>query len=414
MLKSITLLGSSSGRNAGDAALLSAIMDSCDEACDTRLLYEIPSLNPEFVWRTYENRVRPLNILPWTASLKLLGLPTYRSLMRSDMSLIFDATLFDRSLYNPFFNFMSSYAALLPIAKRRGKRMGCFTVTVGPVTTPKGRDMLKRLMDMMDFLTVRDQDSVDALAEAKVDNPRVLITNDCALLTRPSSEERTQEIFKTIGLDQSREILAINVNTYFDSWAGTSSQPMTKEQFVTSYVKGLELALKDIDADLLFISTQHQDHNLTEEIMQKVKTPHRKAFFSNRVYNHHEVRGVMEKAALLFAMRLHCLILTSAGHTPIASLDYLPKVTTYLKSMGLSRYSMSFKNFTAEKVAEHLSMSWSERKQIREKLDLEIPRMKSEVLKAPALVAAIHRGEDINRAFERIRTQDVSQLSRAA
>ena len=57
MIRSITLLGSSSGRNAGDAALMSGIMDAVDHACQRRLLFEIPTINTEFVWNNYENRV---------------------------------------------------------------------------------------------------------------------------------------------------------------------------------------------------------------------------------------------------------------------------------------------------------------------------------------------------------------------
>ena len=76
MLNSITLLGSSSGRNAGDAALMAGIMDSIDEACESRILYEIPTIKPSFIHDQYKNRTRPVATLPWNLSLKMLGLPT--------------------------------------------------------------------------------------------------------------------------------------------------------------------------------------------------------------------------------------------------------------------------------------------------------------------------------------------------
>ena len=404
MIRSVTLLGSSSGRNAGDAALLSAIMDSCDDACGTRLLYEIPSLKPEFIWQTYQNRVRPLGILPWNMSAKLFGVPTYQSLMRTDLSLIFDATLFDRSLYNPFFNFMSSYDLMLPRAKRRGKLMGCYTVTVGPVRTPKGKEMLKRILEMMDFITVRDQDSIDEMRNSGVQNPNVLITNDCALNTRPSDNVRVSQILATLGLKEGEPILALNVNPYFDSWAGLNREKMSREQFVSTYVRGVEKAVKDIDAALMFVSTQHLDESLTQEIMARLRVPHRKTFFTNRVYSHHDVRGVMARASLLFAMRLHCLILTSAGHTPVIALNYLPKVETYMKSLGLSDYALSFENFNEESIAEHIRRGWSDKDSIRANLDSRIPGMQFEANKAALLVAALHRGENATMALQSLQT----------
>ncbi len=44
MINSITLLGSSSGRNAGDAALIAGIIDSVDAACGKEVLWEIPTI----------------------------------------------------------------------------------------------------------------------------------------------------------------------------------------------------------------------------------------------------------------------------------------------------------------------------------------------------------------------------------
>jgi polysaccharide pyruvyl transferase WcaK-like protein len=410
-MRSITLLGSASGRNAGDAALLSSIMDTVDTACDQRLLYEIPTINPEFIWKTYENRVRPVSILPWNLSAKLLGLTTYQSLMRTDLSLVFDATLFDRSLYNPLFNFLSSYYVLLPQAKKKGKKLGCYTVTVGPCRTPKGKEMLKRVLELMDFITVRDQDSIDEMREAGVENPNVIITNDIALQTTPSSKERLEQVSKEIGLTFDKEIIALNVNPYFDSWAGLNKTPVTKEAFVKTYTEAINNAVKDIDATLLFVSTQHLDESLTREIMAGVRTKHRKVLLSNKKYTHFDIRGIMEKVSLLFAMRLHCLILTSAGHTPICSLNYLPKVTTYMKSLGLTDYSLGFENFSAENLSQHLQKAWENRGIIRSELDSRIPRMKSESLRAAELVATLHRGESIEARIASFKDELVKKVA---
>ncbi len=411
-MRSITLLGSASGRNAGDAALLSSIMDTIDTACNERLLYEIPTINPEFIWKTYENRVRPVSILPWNLSAKLLGLTTYQSLMRTDLSLVFDATLFDRSLYNPLFNFLSSYYLLLPQAKKRGKKLGCYTVTVGPCRTPRGKDMLKSVLELMDFITVRDQESIDEMRDAGVENPNVIITNDIALQTTPSSKERLEQVYNEIGLTFDKEIIALNVNPYFDSWAGLNNKtPISKEAFIKTYTDALNTALKDIDATLLFVSTQHMDEPLTREIMAGVRTKHKKVLLSNRKYSHFDIRGVMEKVSLLFAMRLHCLILTSAGHTPVSSLNYLPKVTTYMKSLGLSDYGLGFENFSVENLVSHIQKSWENRRSIRTELDGRIPRMKEESLRAAALVATLNRGESIEKMIESFKNEQVRKVA---
>ncbi|NLF26203.1 MAG: hypothetical protein GX589_11185 [Deltaproteobacteria bacterium] len=405
MLQSITLLGSASGRNAGDAALLAAIMDSIDEACAEKLLYEIPSLNPNFIRENYSNRVRPIGVMPWHASLRLLGVPTLRSLLRTDMSLIFDATLFDRALFNPMFNFLSSYAVLLPIAKKRGKLMGCFTSTIGPVRTPRGRDMLRRVLELMDFITIRDVGDLRAMREAGVTNPNVVLTNDAALLTHACSVQRAQQIRQSLGLNANQEVLALNVNRYFNSWSGGQRNPMTHEEFVNTYVAGLEEGLKEVDAQLLFVSTQHMDETLTREIMEKVNLPQHKALLSNREYGHAEICGVLSGVSLLSAMRLHCLLLASVSAVPVIGINYLPKVRTYMETLEILEYSLDFDDFSAESVAEHLRRGWRDRPKLRALMQERIPRMQEQVRLAPAIVAALHRGESISPIIDKHRAK---------
>ena len=86
---------------------MAGIMDSVDSAVGRRLTYEIPTIKPRFIKETYPNITRPISLMPWHGTVKMLGLPTLRSILRTDFSLIFDAILFDRSLYNPLFNFLS-------------------------------------------------------------------------------------------------------------------------------------------------------------------------------------------------------------------------------------------------------------------------------------------------------------------
>ena len=128
MIRSISLLGSSSGRNAGDAALLSGIMDSIDSRLGRRLVYEIPTIRPNYVWHNYNNKVRPVSMLPWSLSVKMAGIPTVASILRSDLTMVFDAILFDKQLYNPLFNYLSTINFLLPLAKKFNKKLGFYNV----------------------------------------------------------------------------------------------------------------------------------------------------------------------------------------------------------------------------------------------------------------------------------------------
>jgi polysaccharide pyruvyl transferase WcaK-like protein len=346
-------------------------------------------------------------MLPWSGSLKMLGIPTYRSIMRTDLSLIFDAILFDRQLYNPLFNFLSTLSLLLPVAKRRGKKLGFFNVGAGPVTTLRGRDMLRRLADQMDFITVRDQSSYNILMDIGVSNPRILVTADAALNVTPAPVEKVDTILRSHGLTPGEEILAINISKYLDTWAGATSSSMGKERFLREYSVALNTVAERIDAPILFVCTQHHDIDVTRELMDLVTKARRKAIVTNRECTHYEIHGILGRVSLLFGMRLHATILASSLHTPVLALPHQPKVAHYFKTLALDEYVLTFDKFSATALADHILRGWGERARMRELLDRYIPPSKKRALKASELVLAIERGEDLDSAVVRLKGDEV-------
>ena len=257
-LKSITLLGSSSGRNAGDAALMSGIMEAIDEETRRKLIYEIPTINTRFVSKNYPDcDTLPIPMMPWNMSVKVFGVPTYRSIMRTDLSLVFDAVLFDRALYNPLFNFLSTFSLFFPRAKKKGKLLGYYNVGIGPVNTQRGKNMLRDLTNMVDFAAVRDQDSYDILQDIGATNPRIFICADAALNVHASDEAVADRILKELGFEANEEILAINVNTYIDTWAGPHITPMSRDKFTSDYATAITEVYNKLKVPILFVSTQH-------------------------------------------------------------------------------------------------------------------------------------------------------------
>src|SRR5687768_11962355 len=84
----ITVLGNFSGRNAGDAAILGALIN------DVSRLYPhaefiVPTTSPSFVRKNYPDRsVKPISLLPWTLNLKIFGLSALRAVLGCDLLLV--------------------------------------------------------------------------------------------------------------------------------------------------------------------------------------------------------------------------------------------------------------------------------------------------------------------------------------
>lgn len=378
-------------------------MSSVDAACARNLIYEIPTIRPGYIRENFPSGAHPVGMLPWNLSVKMMGVPTYRSIMRTDLILIFDAILFDRALYNPLFNFMSTLYLFLPWAKKRGKKMGFYNVGAGPVSTPQGRRMLRELSDNMDFIAVRDQDSFDILQEIGVKNPRTIIAADAALNAPSSDDSRVHAILTKHGLDPGRPILAININTYIDTWAQTGRSSMGKERFLTTYAAALNRAAENLDAQWMFLTTQHADVAITRELISRLRPSIRPCLLTNVEYNHYDVKGILRNISLLFGMRLHSMIMASSELTPIIGLAYQPKVHHYFSTLGMPERCLGFEDFSEENVCRHLLAGWEKRSAIRSHLVQFIPPLQRKARQPAELVAALDRGEDLDAAIARIK-----------
>lgn len=410
MIRTVTLLGSSSGRNAGDAALLSGIMDSIDAKLGRRLVYEIPTIRPSYVWHNYNNKVRPVSMLPWSLSVKMAGLPTVCSIFRSDLVMVFDAILFDRSLYNPLFNYLSTINFLLPMAKRLGKKLGFYNVGVGPIKTEAGARMLKRISDLMDFITVRDEQSLQLLRDCGVTHDRVSLTADAAICVQGSSKDEARSILSQHGLTPGEDILAINISKYIDTWASSDAgrtesdktrSSIGREAFVSILSSALSQVSKTLNVPLAFICTQHHDVPLTREVMEKTSCSQRKAIFTNIDYNHYQIKALLSEVSLLLGMRLHATILATAAFTPAVALPHQPKVQHYFSRLGMDDCVLHFDNFSAESVSATLQQAWQRRTEIRAKLEKVIPELKRQADYAADFVQAIDKGQDLSPLFRK-------------
>src|SRR5690606_29265029 len=125
----ITLLGNNAGRNLGDMAILSSILSSLARHLPAARFY-VPSTNPQWTRQHYGDRfdVKALNVMPWTGSVRLLGVPTLGALAASDVAMICDGIIFGNRLFNPAFNYLITLVALVPLARLLRCRVVCYSV----------------------------------------------------------------------------------------------------------------------------------------------------------------------------------------------------------------------------------------------------------------------------------------------
>jgi polysaccharide pyruvyl transferase WcaK-like protein len=380
------LLGSNSGRNAGDAAILASIIDEFRRV-DPDAAFEVPTIAPAYIRRTYahlDGAVQPVNILPYTGSLRLLGPTTLASIARCDATLLCAGTTFDRKLLNPAFNFLITLAGLVPLGAALGGRFFAYCHGVGPLRTTAGRRLARWVHQRCADVLVRDEDSRQLLLACGVDPWRVSTWVDVAFVTRPAPASRVDRILDDLGLTGPEPLIGVNVTSNLNLWFNTDG--LSEDAFAARLAHVLdELVGRVGPARTVLICTHRADIRLARRVRacmarQDAAILANDPFLEDGTgYDCHDITGVMGRLEMMVGMRLHSLILALAATTPVVGISYAPKVAGTLRLLGLERNLVDLSSDGVDRLFDAVEQVWADRKRQRLSLAAQIAEVKDRV-----------------------------------
>ncbi len=364
----ITLLGNNSGRNLGDAAIMSAIFDSVTKELPNAE-FLVPSIAPDFIDKNYSNKFKAkgVDVRPRTLSMRLLGLPTIMALKRSDVALICDGIIFGYKLFSPH-NFLITLIFVVPLARLVGCKVVCFSCGIGPFPTRLSEIFARWVINLCDLVIMRENDSKQLCEEIGVTKP-IQVTGDAAFLNYISSDEKAKEILKSEGVDLARPILGLNVTPYLDSWLKASERVSDADSYLNTVAESILEAKKQIkgkngeDPECVLFSCSPMDEKFTHELASKINAK----VIDNTRFLSHDIQAVMKQCGLLMGMRFHSLVLSSGVGVPIVGLVYAPKVKGYMRYLECPEYAIELNSITPNSLGTTLANAWLEREQLKEK-----------------------------------------------
>lgn len=369
----ITLLGSNSGNNVGDAAILSAIVDTLLKRLpEARFL--VPATNPSFVNSNYGTRyrIRALNIMPWNLALRFLGLPTLKCLWQSDVALICDGIIFGKRLYNPAFNMLITLAPLALLARLCRCRLVCYSVGIGPFPKGRGSRLARFVMQSCDLLMMREAESRKLAQELGVTKP-IELTGDAAYLNPVSSQERALEIARQKRIDTSRPLFGINVTRYVDSWMNEGGETSDASGLVSTLADGIASASLECGFNPVVFSTHPMDVVIAGRLAARLKAP----LVSNTDYLSHDMQAVMRLCSLFLGMRFHSLVLSSAVSVPVVALVYAPKVRGLMQDLKCPEYALDLGTLSSAGLSQKLIQAWKEREELQRRQQVVVQEFKA-------------------------------------
>jgi polysaccharide pyruvyl transferase WcaK-like protein len=369
-MKRICVVGNFSGRNAGDAAILECLLEDV-YAKHKNVEFIVPTINKNFVSHTYQRfPVKPVPLMPWNLSLKILGVPIVRAVLQSDLVLLTDAILFDLKLLNPLYNYLSTMALVLPAARKRGIPVVLYNVSLGPINTDLGKVCIKRVLDSSNQVILRDQESEQLLKRLNLGHNDLKMAADCALNVPLPDAERMRHIKENERiLGEEGRYLSFNISSYLDVYVRGKGRGIGTERFTQIIADTMDTVCREMKKRIVFVITLPMDLKIAETVMKRLRYPENVTLISNKVYTHNDLAGVLAGVEMHVGMRTHSIIFATASCTPTVGIIATPKNRGYMKSIAQEDRMIEFdEHFSSEKLFSLIRETWEARKEIRKNL----------------------------------------------
>ena len=260
--------------------------------------------------------------------------------------------------------------SFLAMAKILGLPVMCCSVGVIPIRSKLKRFFTRIVLNHVDLITVRDQESEQRLHKLGVIKPQIMVTSDLAFSLSPnlSQNKLLQNINKKV--DHSKIKIGINIRPFDPMYS--SYRIWTEDKLIKFIPRVCDYMIEKYKASVLFIpmvikkrtKDYHKhlecDDELFEKIIEKMKNKS-SAILIDEDCTSQDLMGVLSQMQLVIAARLHVLLLASAAKVPVVALEYAPKIKSFMKLINRSRFSIDIDKLSEKNLIDVIDRAMKEK-----------------------------------------------------
>lgn len=285
--------------NSGDDAVLKAIADGL-RAQKPDISITVLSKKPAETKRIYGvNAIHRYNVFKISRLLKRTKL-----LISGGGSLIQDVTS-TRSL--------EYYLNIINIAKRSGARIMLYANGIGPIENRINFEKIKRTLNGVSLITLREAASLDELSALGVTVPPVALTADPAFVLGAAAE-------KPLKINEKYFVVSIRRWRMLDS------------KFERDMAKFADYVSEKYSLRAVFVPMQPTfDTEISKRVISLMK---HQGILATSAQSAEQIIEIISGAEFIAGMRLHTLIYAASRAVPSIGLIYDPKIPAVMDYMG--------------------------------------------------------------------------------
>ena len=343
---SVLLSGYYGFHNSGDEAILQAVTESIKPICGPEAI-TILSHDPDET----SKKIGCRSVYCFSPVKVLRAIMRCKILVFGGGSLLQDRTSTRSLLY---------YLFILRTAKLLNKKVMVFANGIGPVVDAKNRRRVRKALEKVDLISLRDNKSAEELRDMGLERADIIITADPVFGVKRPPEELGREILKIAGVPEGKYML---VSTR--SWGDDS-------KFITDMAELCDRVYSRFGLNIVFAPLHiPYDAEQSREIQGHMNE---RSYILDESMDADSHMSLCAGAELVLAVRLHALIFASRVGTPVAGISYDPKINEFVNSLGLP-LAGDIERFEPDKAFAVISEILENREKYVEKLKRSVSEM---------------------------------------
>ncbi|NLK73054.1 MAG: polysaccharide pyruvyl transferase CsaB [Clostridiales bacterium] len=335
--------------NIGDESILRAVVDNLRRKLnpiDITVLSQMPELTSEKFGVHSVYRMDVLKVIKAIGSSDLL--------ISGGGSLLQDATS-KKSI--------SYYLGVIWIALLLKKKVFIYSQGIGPISGKINRFLVKKTLNKIKYIVVRDEQSKELLCEIGVNYENIYVTADPVIRVKKAELETGMKILESEGFVKDTSKITV----------GFALRGLKiKGNFIDEICEAAEHILSHYNAQIVFIPFHYnEDMGVINEIKKKHGD---KAFYIENKYLTEEMLSIIGNMDVLIGVRLHSLIYAAIMDVPMIAISYDPKINSFMHSLEMKALC-SIYDFQSEFLIEEFNEVLKRSEAIRTKVQKNIEQL---------------------------------------
>lgn len=251
------------------------------------------------------------------------------------------------------------YLGIVKIAQWYKKKVVFYSQGIGPIKHSYNKWLIKMIVNKVDAVFVRDNESHKVLKALGIKKP-IVVAADPVLGIKSS-----EPVYKYVKNQLDNEKKA---GVYLRSWKDD-------ERLIASLEEALKYIIKEGYKVYLIPMYYQQDREIAIRLKERLGA---EAEVVDKMLSIDEVVSYTAYFDFIIGMRLHSLIMAAAAKVPMIGLSYDPKVADFMKDMNIP-FCINTDNLTAHELICKIQKLISSKETIKEQLDIMYNKQKEKI-----------------------------------